>query len=76
MADDDIWKRRFFVFAGARLFGLLTIVAGAAVMFSDIVRPGGWPAVGAVIVVMGLIDAVVAPRLLRKHWRQVDKERE
>ena len=35
MADDDIWKRRFFVFAGARLFGLLTIVAGVAVMFSD-----------------------------------------
>ena len=76
MADDDIWRRRFFVFAGARLFGLLTIVAGVAVMFTDIVRPGGWPAVGAVIVVMGLIDAVVAPTLLRKHWRQVDQERE
>ena len=76
MADDDIWKRRFFVFAGTRLFGLLTIVAGVAVMFSDILRPGGWPAVGAVIVVFGLIDAVVAPTLLRKHWRQVDQERE
>ena len=76
MADEDIWKRRFFVFVGARLFGLVTIAAGVAIMFSDILRPGGWPVVGGVIVAMGLIDAVVAPTLLRKHWRQVDRERE
>ena len=71
--DEELWKRRFAIFMAARLFGLLTFLAGVAVMFSDLLRPGGWPLVGGILMVMGLIDAVGAPMLLKKHWRLQDR---
>ncbi|HET9459317.1 MAG TPA: hypothetical protein VFO51_04990 [Sphingomicrobium sp.] len=73
MADEAIWKRRFHLFAAARLFGLATFLAGMAVMFTDILRDGGWPVVGAILMVMGLLDAVVAPKLMKKQWQREDE---
>jgi hypothetical protein len=45
-------------------------------MYTNLVREGGWPQVGAIIAIMGAIDAVFAPRLLKKIWEQQDQERE
>jgi hypothetical protein len=75
MADEAIWKRRFYLYMGARLIGLLTFFAGMAIMFTDILREGGWPVVGAVIMVAGLVDAVVAPKLMKNQWRKEDEDR-
>ena len=72
MADEQVWKKRFMIFTLARLFGLAMIVLGFAIAYSDLMSDGGWPLVGAVIAVMGLIDAVAAPRLLKKMWREQD----
>jgi len=72
MADGDIWKGRFFLFMAARLFGLLTFLAGLAVAFSDLVRPGGWRSVGTVLIILGLFDAVVAPKVLTNYWKKAD----
>lgn len=74
MADEDIWRRRFQAFVLVRLFGLATFVAGVAVMYTDLLRPGGWPAVGAILAIMGALDAVFAPKMLRKTWEQQDRE--
>jgi hypothetical protein len=76
MVDDRKWKRRFYLFMAARLFGLATFLLGIAIMFTSILRPGGWPVVGAVVIVLGLADAVVAPKLLRKQWDADDREGE
>lgn len=73
MDDEAKWKRRFGLFMAARLFGLLVFFAGFAILFTDVLREGGWPVVGAILMVMGLIDAVFAPRLLRKYWEQEDQ---
>ena len=73
MDDEAKWKRRFGLFMAARLFGLLVFFAGFAVMFTDVAREGGWPLVGAILMAMGLVDAVFAPKLLRKHWEQEDQ---
>lgn len=75
MADEAVWKRRFYLFAAARLFGLATFLAGMAVMFTDLLREGGWPAVGAILMVMGLLDAIVAPKLMKKQWQREDESR-
>lgn len=75
MADEAIWKRRFYLYMGARLIGLFTFIAGIAITFTDIVREGGWPLVGAVIMVAGLVDMVVAPKLMKNHWRKEDEAR-
>ena len=72
MADEATWKRRFYLYMGARLFGLLTFIAGLAIVFTDLLREGGWPAVGVIIMVLGLADAIVAPKLIKKQWEKED----
>lgn len=70
MSDEELWRRRFHIFMAVRLAGLVTFLLGIAVAYTDLVREGGWPAIGAVIAVMGAIDALLAPRLLKKMWDQ------
>jgi hypothetical protein len=74
MADEELWRRRFQTFVLVRLFGLATFIVGVAVIYTDLLRPGGWPAVGAVLAIMGALDAVFAPRILKKTWEQQDQE--
>lgn len=73
MSDDSLWKRRFQIFLAIRLFGLVTFLLGLAIAFSDLVRPGGWKLLGGILIVIGAIDAVVAPRILKKSWERPDK---
>ena len=75
MADEDVWRKRFQVFMAVRLFGLATFFAGIAIAYTDLVREGGWPALGAIVAIIGAVDAVLSPRLLRKLWDQQDSER-
>ena len=74
MADEDVWKRRFLIYSAIRLAGLAIFFLGLAIAFGDLVREGGWPQVGAVIAIMGVIDAVFAPRLLKKAWDEQDRK--
>jgi len=75
MADEDLWRRRFQTFMLVRLFGLATFMVGIAVIYTDLLREGGWPVVGAILAVMGALDAVFAPKMLKKLWDQQDRER-
>lgn len=74
MADEELWKKRFQAFVLVRLFGLATFFAGIAIIFTDLVREGGWPTLGAIVAIIGAIDAIFAPMLLRKLWEQQDRE--
>jgi len=73
MSDDRLWKKRFQLFLAIRLVGLATFLIGVAIAFSDLLRPGGWKLLGGLLAVMGAIDAVVAPRLLKRGWGRQDK---
>lgn len=75
MADEELWKRRFHMFMAVRLFGLATFFLGIAIIYTDLVREGGWPTLGAVLAIVGTIDAVFAPKLLKRMWEQQDRER-
>ena len=70
MDDEAVWKRRFLVFTLVRLAGLAIFFLGIAIMFGDLVRVGGWPAVGAPIAVIGLIDAVFSAKIMKKIWER------
>jgi hypothetical protein len=74
MADEATWKRRFYLFLAARLFGLATFLFGVAVLFTDILRDGGWPLVGVILIIVGLVDALFAPKLLKKQWEREDSQ--
>lgn len=73
MTDDEVWKRRFHLFAAIRLFGLAVFLLGIAIAFTDLVRPGGWRLLGGALAIFGAIDAVVAPRILKKGWERLDR---
>ena len=69
MADEEEWKRRFLIYMGARLLGLAMMAAGVAIIFTDLLRPGGWPVIGVIVMLLGLIDAVAVPSLIRRQWK-------
>jgi hypothetical protein len=66
--EELLWKKRFHIFALVRLAGLAIFLFGLAVMTTDLVRSGGWPLLGGVLVVVGALEAVIAPRMLRRSW--------
>lgn len=74
MADESQWRRRFFAYTAVRLGGLAIFFLGIAIAYSDLIRVGGWPQVGAFVAILGAIDTVFAPRLLKKGWDQQDRQ--
>ena len=70
MDDEALWKRRFLTFTLVRLAGLATFFLGVAIAFSDLLRDGGWPIVGVPVAIIGLVDAVFSPRILKKIWER------
>jgi hypothetical protein len=74
MTDEDRWRRRFFAYTAVRLGGLAIFFLGLAIGYSDLIREGGWPQLGAVIAILGAIDTVLAPRLLKRGWDQQDQQ--
>lgn len=70
--DDSLWRKRYQMFLLARTLGLATFLAGVAIAFTDLVRPGGWPLVGGLVAIAGAIDAVFAPKMLKKLWAEQD----
>jgi len=73
MDNEDQWERRFYVYSVVRLTGLAIFFLGLAIAFSGLVREGGWPQLGAIIAIVGAIDTVFAPRLLKKGWDRQDQ---
>lgn len=71
--DDAKWRRRLLAYSAVRLAGLAIFCLGVAIIYTNLVRAGGWPQLGAIIAIMGAIDSVFAPRLLKKMWDQQGK---
>lgn len=70
MHDEEIWKQRFHQLTLVRLACLAVFLAGIAITFSDVVRVGGSPRLGALLVIIGAIASLLAPKLLKKRWKQ------
>lgn len=70
MDDEAVWKQRFLKLTLARLAALALFLLGMAVTFTGLVREGGSPQVGAVLVIIGAVGSVLAPKLVRKSWER------
>ncbi|MDQ3143568.1 MAG: hypothetical protein M3Q57_01635 [Pseudomonadota bacterium] len=68
MTGEDIHKKRFLMFAAARLSGVALIMLGMAVAFTDLVREGGFRQLGGLLIAIGTIEMVVLPILLKRSW--------
>jgi membrane protein implicated in regulation of membrane protease activity len=72
--DEDVARRRLLLYSLVRFGGLLVFFLGLAIFYTDLVRPGGWPQLGAIVAIMGVIDAMFAPRLLKRAWDKQDEQ--
>ena len=71
--DESVAKRRLLLYTLVRAGGLAIFFLGVAIMYTDLLRQGGWPQLGAIVAIMGAIDALFAPRLLKKAWDDQDR---
>jgi hypothetical protein len=76
MDDDRRARNRLLAYTAVRAGGLAIFFLGIAIIYTDLLRPGGWPQIGAIVAIMGVIDALFAPRLLKKAWDEQDRRGE
>jgi hypothetical protein len=76
VADDGLWRKRLLIYSLVRFGGLAIFFLGLAIVYTNIVRVGGWPQLGAIVAILGAIDAVFAPRLLKREWDRQEREGE
>jgi membrane protein implicated in regulation of membrane protease activity len=72
--DEDVARQRLLLYSLVRFGGLLIFFLGIAIMYTNLVRPGGWPQVGAIVAILGVLDAMLAPRVLKKAWDRQDEQ--
>ena len=72
--DDDIYRKRLLAYTVVRAGGLAIFFLGLAIIYTNLLRPGGWPQVGAIVAIMGAIDALFAPRVLKRAWDEQDRQ--
>jgi hypothetical protein len=74
LADDEAkFRNRLLVMTLTRLGGLAILGLGIATIYTDLLRPGGWPQVGAALIVLGSLDAVFSPMILKRQWDKADR---
>jgi len=71
--DDALFRRRLLIYSLVRFGGLVIFFFGIAIMYTNVLRPGGWPQIGAIVAILGVVDAMFAPRLLKKAWDEQDR---
>ena len=74
MDEDAIWKKRLAIYSLVRLVGLVIFFLGLAIIYTNVLRQGGWPQVGAIVAILGAVDALFAPRLIKREWDRQDRE--
>ena len=72
--DEALWRKRLLAYSAVRFGGLAIFFLGVAIMYTDLLRQGGWPQVGAIVAIHGVIDAFFAPRILKKAWDEQDRK--
>lgn len=73
MDDEARGRNRLLAYTAVRAGGVAIFLLGIAIIYTGLVRPGGWPQLGAIVAIMGVIDALFAPRLLKKAWDEQDR---
>jgi hypothetical protein len=71
--DEDLARQRLLLYSLVRFGGVAIFFLGLAIIYTDLLRTGGWPQLGAIVAIIGAIDAFVAPRLLKKSWDAKDE---
>lgn len=71
MTDEEA-KRQFITFAILRIGGVALFLLGIAIAFTGLLKPGGWKLLGGILVIVGAIEAVISPRLVKRAMTRTD----
>lgn len=71
---EEIAKLRWQVIQLCRISGILVMVLGMWIWAGDILREGGWMALGMPIFVVGFFFALWLPVLLARRWKSESGE--
>lgn len=66
MSESDPARSRFIIMAAIRWSGALMAIFGLAIIERKIDLP---PEAGYVLFVVGLVDALIVPAVLRRRWK-------
>ena len=76
MDDGGKARNRLIAYTVVRLGGFAIFIFGVAIIYTDVMRPGGWPQFGAIVAILGVLDSLVAPWILRRAWARQDREQQ
>jgi hypothetical protein len=76
MDDDQRARNRLLIYTLLRGGGIVIFLFGVAIIYTNVVRPGGWPQLGAIVAILGVIDAMVMPLLIKRSWDKRDEGQE
>jgi hypothetical protein len=66
---EEEWRNRFIILNLVRIGGTMVTLFGLAVWWSDVLRSGGWPAVGLPLALLGLLISFPGAHALVRRWR-------
>jgi len=62
-------RTRFVILSASRATGAVLMALGLWIGLGDIVRAGGWPALGFGLFAIGFFEGLVLPPVLLRRWR-------
>lgn len=66
---DRLAATRFAILSAMRASGVVLMLLGLWIWHGGLLRPGGWPAVGAPLFLLGFAESLLLPIVLAKRWR-------
>jgi hypothetical protein len=74
--DEKTAKLRLLTLTGIRLCCLLFVLLGLMVIYTDWIRRGGWPQLGAGLCIIGAFAFLLIPRATKRMWDREDQQRQ
>lgn len=66
---EQLERSRYVMILLMRASGALVMVLGLWIWHGNILRGGGWPALGIPLFVSGFLESLVLPQWLAQRWR-------
>lgn len=71
--EDAPYKQRLAIYTLVRFVGVAIFFAGIAIAYSSLLRPGGWPQVGAIVAIVGALGSLLLPRVVKRAWDRKER---
>ena len=67
--QERLARVRFAILNSTKVSGIVLMAFGLWIWVGDLIRVGGWMAIGVPIFAAGLFQSLVLPKILASQWR-------